>query len=368
MGAALPLVEVRPNRLVPGVAESLAAAGPWAWGVAFALALALLAALAPGARVRKPACIAAAPALLAATAWALGAAAERLMIGQPAVVRVSLSGGAWVLVGAVAILGLAARKLDSPAEGARRATLVAGAIGAIGALVWGGLPSLSLAREFAVRSNTFWPLMGGHVGLSSTSLLAGCVLGIPLGMWATRNRRVRGVVLAVTGAIQTVPSLALLGLLVVPLASLGATFPALRELGIRGIGAAPGFIALTLYALLPIVRGTYVGLSGVDAAALDAGRGMGMSRMQLLARVQMPLAMPLIVDGVRTAAVLVIGITTLTVFAGARNLGVLVFEGLGQFAPDLILLGALPTIVLAVLADSALGSLGYALTPKGVRS
>jgi len=205
------------------------------------------------------------------------------------------------------------------------------------------------------------------VGLASASLASGSVLGVPLGLWATRNDRVRGIVLGVTGAIQTVPSLALLGLLVVPLATLGATFPVLRDLGIRGIGNAPGFIALTLYALLPIVRGTYLGVSGVDPGALDAGRGMGMSRGQLLGQVELPLAAPLIVDGIRTAAVLTTGITTLTVFAGARNLGVLVFEGLGQFAPDLILLGALPTIALAVGADALFGTAARLLTPKGVR-
>jgi osmoprotectant transport system permease protein len=187
-------------------------------------------------------------------------------------------------------------------------------------------------------------------------------------MWATRNRHVRSAVLGITGVIQTIPSLALLGLLVVPLAALAAAFPALRDLGIRGIGAAPGFIALTLYALLPVVRNTYVGLSEVDPAALDAGRGMGMSRAQLLFRVEFPLAAPLVAEGVRTAAVLLIGITTLTVFAGARNLGILIFEGLGQFAPDLILLGALPTIALAVAADLALGALARLLTPKGVRA
>lgn len=366
-GAASSLVQLRPNRLVPGIGQPLSAAGPLAWAVAFALLVALAAAVAPSPRVRKAAGLAAAPGLLAATAWALGSASSRLLEGQPSIARVSLSAGAWVLLAASAILALAAANAQPSSAVIRRLLLAAGTLAALAALPWGGLSSLSLAREFAVRGATFWPLVRGHVALASSSLGAAMALGVPLGIWASRNRRARAAILGVTGALETVPSLALLGLLVVPLAALGSAYPALRELGIRGIGATPGLIALTLYALLPIVRGTYVGISGVDSGALDAGRGMGMSPGQLLTRVELPLAVPLIVDGLRTAAVLVVGITTLTVFAGARNLGVLVFEGLGQFAPDLILLGALPIIALAVLADVVFGRLAQALTPKGVR-
>lgn len=318
-------------------------------------------------RIRRVAGLLGAPLLLASTAWAVGAASSSLLDGQPSVARVSLSTGAWVLLAASAILALAAANAEPSSGAARRLLLGVGAAAAIAAVPWGGLSSLSLAREFAVRSATFWPLVRGHVALAGASLAAATALGVPLGIWASRSRRARSVVLGITGAIETIPSLALLGLLVVPLAALGAAFPVLRELGIRGIGAAPGLIALTLYALLPIVRGTYVGVAGVDPGALDAGRGMGMSRRQLLVRVELPLALPLIVEGLRTGAVLVVGITTLTVFAGARNLGVLVFEGLGQFAPDLILLGALPIIVLAVVADVALGRLARVLTPRGVR-
>ena len=367
-GASLPLVQLRPNRLVLGVAEPLAAAGPLAWWVAFALIVALAAALAPWPRVRRACAHIAGPLLLASTAWALGAASAHLLTGQPPIARVSLSTGAWVLFGSAAVMSLAASHLEPPAGAARRIWLGGGTVLALAAVPWGGLSSLSLARELAVRAETFWPLVGGHVMIASASVAIATAAGVPLGIWASRNGRVRAVVLGITGVIQTVPSLALLGLLVVPLAALGDAFPGLRELGIRGIGATPGIIALTLYALLPVTRGTYVGLAGIDPAALDAGHGMGMSRLQLLGRVELPLAVPLIVDGVRTAAVLVIGITTLTVFAGARNLGVLVFEGLGQLAPDLILLGALPTIALAVAADAAFGWLARVLTPEGVRA
>jgi osmoprotectant transport system permease protein len=366
-GAAAPLVHLRPNRIAPGTAEALASAGPAAWLVAAAVLVALAGAVWPRGRQRRAFALLAAPLLLVATAWALGGACTRLLAGAPPLARVSLATGAWVLLVAVAVLGLAAAHLEPPAPHARRLLLAAGVLAAAAALPWGGLGQLSLAREFADRAVTFWPLVQGHVALAGAALLAGTVLGTPLGLWAARSRRARGVVLGVTGAIQTVPSLALLGLLVVPLAALGAAFPVVRALGIRGIGAAPALIVLTLYVLLPVVRGTYVGLTSVDAAAVDAGRGMGMRRAQLLWRVELPLAAPLIVDGIRTASVLVIGITTLTAFAGARNLGVLVFEGLGQFAPDLILLGALPIVALAIAADAGFGWLARTLTPEGVR-
>lgn len=368
LGVLMPLVELRPNRLVPGTAASVLAAGPAAAALLLALVVAGLAAWAPRTDVRRAAAVVSPGALIAAEALTLGVAASRLLEGAPATARVSLSAGAWVLLAAAAVAALASSALEPRPRRLRWASAAVSALVVVAAFRYGGLDQLSLVREYSVRAGSFWPLMGGHVALSASALAAAAVLGVPLGLWASRDKRVRAVVLAVTGAIQTVPSLALLGLLVVPLAALGAAFPALREAGIRGIGATPGLIALTMYALLPIVRGTYLGLSGVDPAVLDAGRGMGMSRAQLLARVELPLALPLIADGVRTAAVLVVGIATLTVFAGARNLGVLVFEGLGQFAPDLVLLGALPIVALAVAADVSLGAAARLLTPKGVRT
>jgi osmoprotectant transport system permease protein len=369
--AILPLAELRANRLVPGVLQSLGVAGALALLVWVALALGFAAALVPALAARPRLARASAWGLVGATAWALGAACSRLLEGQPTVARVSIGAGAWVLLAGAAIIGFAARGNSgtrSSSLAARLAAPAAGIAAVVLAFALGGLDQLSLAREYVVRADSFWQLALGHVTLAAAALAAGLAIGVPLGLAATRNRRIRAVALGVTGIIQTVPSLALLGLLVVPLAALGAAYPVLRELGIRGIGAAPGLIALTLYALLPIVRNTYVGLSEVDPGAIDAGRGMGMSPAQLLLRVELPLALPLIIEGVRTAAVLLVGITTLTVFAGARNLGILIFEGLGQFAPDLILLGAIPTIALALIADLGLSALGRALTPEGVRA
>jgi osmoprotectant transport system permease protein len=237
----------------------------------------------------------------------------------------------------------------------------------VAAGVWGGLGQLSLAREYAAQSDVFWPDVAQHLWLSGLGVGLGALIGVPLGILAHRHAGLRRVTLGAVGVIQTVPSLALLGLLVAPLAALRAASPALAALGLSGIGTWPAVIALTLYALLPVVRNTFVGLSGVDPAALDAGRGMGMTRRELLWRVELPLALPLVLEGVRAALVLVIGIATVTAFVGAGGLGVLIVTGLGQVADDLVLLGAIPVIVLAVLADLGMRGLSRAAVSPGLR-
>jgi osmoprotectant transport system permease protein len=147
----------------------------------------------------------------------------------------------------------------------------------------------------------------------------------------------------------------------------GSLSAPLSNLGVRGIGTAPALIALTLYAFLPIVRNTYTGLKEVPRAAVEAGRGMGMSGGQILRRVELPLALPLIIEGVRASAVLTVGITTVAFLIGAGGLGTFIERGIAQQVPDLILLGALPIILLALAADALLRGVGVLLTSRGVR-
>ena len=168
--------------------------------------------------------------------------------------------------------------------------------------------------------------------------------------------------------METIPSLALFGLIIAPLSALSFAYPALRDIGIRGVGAAPALIALVLYSLLPIVHNTFAGVRQVGPAALDAGRGMGMSPRQLSWRVEYPLALPLIGEGVRTATVQSVGNTAVAALIGAGGLGHFIFQGLGQAAPDLILLGALAVIALALAIDVIARSLIHALTPKALRT
>jgi len=199
--------------------------------------------------------------------------------------------------------------------------------------------------------------------LSGASVAGAVLIGVPLGMLAFRSRKAEDPVFAVTSGLQTIPSLALFGLMIAPLAFLSREIPLLRTLGIRGVGNAPAIIALTLYGLLPIVRNTVVGLKSIGAGVLDACRGMGMSRRELLVLVQIPIALPIILTGLRITAVQTVGNAAVAALIGARGLGNFVFQGLGQAAPDLIVLGALPIVVLAVVVDRGMDALIRALRP-----
>jgi osmoprotectant transport system permease protein len=141
------------------------------------------------------------------------------------------------------------------------------------------------------------------------------------------------------------------GMQIVPQSLLAAAVPRLAEYGVGGIGVTPAIIALVLYALLPVVRNTSVGLMGVDSAAIEAGRGMGMSAPQLFKEIELPLALPVLLAGLRIVTVQAIGLAVVAALIGAGGLGTFVFEGLGQYAVDLVLLGALPAILLALAAD-----------------
>ena len=191
-----------------------------------------------------------------------------------------------------------------------------------------------------------------HVFMVAVAVGIAVAIGVPLGIAATRWRRWERVVIGVANVLQTIPSLALFGFLIpVPL--------------IGGIGARTAILALTMYALLPIVRGTHAGIRGVDPAVREAGRGLGMTDRQLLARVELPLAANVILSGVRVAAVISVGIATIAAAIGAGGLGVYIFQGLAMVDDTVILAGALPAALMALVADGLLGLLEKRLTPAG---
>lgn len=354
-GAFAPFVMVRANRIVGGVAVGLLATGPVGWAVLAASLVALACALLPSGRLRGDALAAAAAALTVAAAWACGRAAVVSLAGAGPFARVSLASGAWLIAAAAAVVWFAA----SRAQGSRAVLVAARAVavaGSAAAAVLGGLARLSIVAEFEAQRGVVLGALATHLAVAGVSLSAAVLLGVPLGVASARFAPVRTAVLGVAGLIQTIPSLALLGLLVFPLVALG----------LPGIGALPAVIALTLYALLPVVRTTYLGIAGVDPAITDAGRGMGMSPLQVLVRVEAPLALPMLIEGVRAAAVLVIGIAAIVAFIGVGSLGVLVFQGWGQQADDLILLGAVPMVLLAVIADVSLRALRRAVVSPGI--
>ena len=186
-----------------------------------------------------------------------------------------------------------------------------------------------------------------HLMLTGISTGTAILIGLPLGIWITRHPRLRGVVLGVAGVVQTIPSLAMLAFL----------------LPFLGIGVRPALVALTLYAVLPIVRNTSTGLCEVSGEVIEAAQGLGFTQQQRLFMVEMPLALPMIVAGIRTATVIGVGIATLSAFIGAGGLGDFINRGLALNNTRLILLGAIPAAILALILDASIGLLEALLRP-----
>jgi osmoprotectant transport system permease protein len=191
----------------------------------------------------------------------------------------------------------------------------------------------------------------GHLQLTLVALLLGTLFSVPLGVWITRRRSLEPGVLGVASLIQTIPGLALLAIMVPALAALGALSERSFGLELRGIGFAPAIVALTLYSLLPILRNTVTGIQGVDPALVEAARGVGMTDRQQLLRVELPLAMPVIVAGLRTSAVWVVGTATLSTPVGAASLGNYIFSGLQTRNHTAVLVGCVAAGGLALLLD-----------------
>lgn len=190
-----------------------------------------------------------------------------------------------------------------------------------------------------------------HLELTFIALFLAILIGVPLGIHIARARFLSGPVLAVVSTIQTIPSVALLGFLI-PL---------------LGIGMKPAIVALFLYSLLPIVRNTFIGIDRVDPAAIEAARGMGMRDRQILFRVMIPQALPVLMAGIRTATVMCVGITTLAALIGAGGLGTFIFRGIAMLNTPMVLAGAVPAGLLALGLDGLLALLEKRITPPGLR-
>ena len=180
-----------------------------------------------------------------------------------------------------------------------------------------------------------------HIGLTFISLLITVLIGLPLGIYITRHKAAAGFVLGIAGVLQTIPSIALLGFMI-PL---------------LGIGPLPAITALFLYSLLPVIRNTYAGISGVDPGVKEAAVAMGMTPAQRLFRVDLVLAFPVIMAGIRTATVITIGVATIAAAIGAGGLGTFIFRGVAMVSDAVILAGAIPAALLALLAELLLSQL-----------
>ncbi len=177
-----------------------------------------------------------------------------------------------------------------------------------------------------------------HICIAGISILIASLICIPLGIFLTRHKKLGGIVIGIVSVIYTIPSLAMFGLL----------------LPILGIGSKPAIVAITMYAMLPILRNVYTGILGVDATLIDAGKGMGMTNMQILVSVELPMALPVIMAGLRTATTMAIATTTISAFIGAGGLGQVIYRGVNLLRDEYTVAGAIPTAILALLVDRLL--------------
>lgn len=195
-----------------------------------------------------------------------------------------------------------------------------------------------------------------HIWLVALSLLIASAIGIPLGIASTRYEKLANKILNTANVLMTIPSIALFGMMLPILALVNL-----------GLGKVPAVIALVLYSQLPIIRNTYTGIKNVPPDLVDAAQGMGMSRARRLAEVELPLAMPVIVAGLRVAAVMNIGIAAIAAYIGAGGLGVFIQMGISQVYDDMIMAGAILVSLLAIVVDAAMTLLEWYITPEGVK-
>lgn len=352
--SALPFANFAPNRLVSGN-------GLWLWQIWSFSPLALLAVPValwilcwlPG---RFPSLLI---LLLAQTSftlllWAAGEAANHLAATASPLARTSPGSGLWLwLLLMLLIANDAIRRLTARAAW-RWLLNVQLWLLPCWLLASGALDGLSLLKEYANRQDTFNDALYQHLTLLWGTLLPALLIGVPLGMACWRHPRRQSSVFTVLNIIQTIPSVALFGVLIAPLAGLAQRFPWLATFGVAGTGLAPALIALVLYALLPLVRGVVAGMQQVSPQVLESAAAMGMGRGQRFLRVQLPLALPVLLRSLRVVVVQTVGMAVVAALIGAGGFGALVFQGLLSSALDLVLLGVIPVIALAVTLDALL--------------
>jgi len=210
---------------------------------------------------------------------------------------------------------------------------------------------IQIMKQFQMRWEDLLQALAQHVELVLLSMLIAIVIGVPLGILITRVKSLDKFVLGTAGILQTIPSLALLGFMI----------------PVFGIGIKTAVAALFLYSLLPVIRNTFTGIKEVDKSIIEAARGMGMTSLQILFKIELPLALSVIMAGIRTATVINVGTATLAAFIGAGGLGDFIFLGISRNIDALVLLGAFPAAILALVIDWLLGLLERTTTPRGLK-
>lgn len=358
--AALPFISYAPNRLVSGEGRQLWDIWPAsAWGLVVLFLLLLFLCLQPGKSGSVFTLVVMQLLVIAALMTAGKIATWLAQTGSP-LARTSLGSGFWLGLGLMLLAcSDAVRRITSqPLWRWILHTQIA--VVPLALLFFGTFNDLSLLKEYTNRQDVFDDALAQHLTILVGTVVPALLIGVPLGIWCALSASRQGPVFAVLNIIQTIPSVALFGLLIAPLAGLVNHFPWLGRLGIAGTGLTPALIALVLYALLPLVRGVVAGLNQVPRDVLESARAMGMSSRQRFSAVQLPLALPVFLRSLRVVMVQTVGMAVIAALIGAGGFGALVFQGLLSSAVDLVLLGVIPVVVLAVLID-ALFDLGLAL-------
>lgn len=364
----LPFLTQAPNRLLSGVGVPLSEVlvGTRHWALAPVLLLLAAALHAPSASTTRWLTLVGAIGLLVGLTWLAGTHASALLSEDLPLGRTSLGGGYWVLA---VLCGLAMAEAVRGWSTRAWLSLLGSVVfvAPVVALVWNGqLDALSLMKEYDNRRDVFDAALQRHLLLVGATLLPTLLIGVPLGVLASRRPKMQPALLSALNLLQTVPSIALFALLMVPLAALASRWPVLAHWGISGIGVAPAVMALTLYSLLPTVRSTMAGLDQIAPGVLEAARGMGMTRRQLFWQVEVPLAWPVWLAGLRVTTVQALGLAMVSALIGAGGFGAVMFQGLLSSAVDLVLLGVVPVVALAVVADALFKVLAQ-WTTRGAR-
>ena len=206
-------------------------------------------------------------------------------------------------------------------------------------------------EQLAVRKTEILSLLAKHIELTIIAVLIAVVIGVPLGIFITKNKKVANIVIGFANLVQAIPSLAILGFLI----------------PVIGIGSAPAITMVVLYSMLPLIKNTYTGITNINPDMLEAAKGLGMTNGQTLRLIKIPLAMPVIMAGVRMAAVTAVGLMTIAAFVGAGGLGYLVYSGIQTVDNNLILFGAIPAAILALFIDWIAGKIENATMPNGIK-
>ncbi len=358
--AWMPFIIVKANRIAAGKPQLLMQliGQPAAITLLVLLTAAALAALFLHNQVVR---LAIATLAIAALIVTLGLVSTAATPVGSTVARITPGGSFWVLLAVVGLMISDALVKLRLTPWLRVAALAIYAALLAAVLRSGLLDDLSIMKEYANNAGKFWHEALNHVFLSLGSVAIAIVLALPLGIFCYWQPRIRAVVLRALSLVQTIPSLALFGILMLPLGYIAANVPFAAAIGVKGIGVAPALVALVIYSLLPIVANTVVGLAGVDPSVRDSAAGMGLTRRQILTGIDLPLAFPVILTGIRIVLVQAIGLVTVAALIGGGGFGLFIFQGIGQTANDLVLLGAVPTVFLAfssaVILDAVIDSI-----------